>query len=503
MLAARELGRPVRWIETRSENMVGMTHGRAQIQTVTIGGRRDGTVLAYRLDVLQDSGAYPHIGAVPAAADRPDGARGLRHSARSRRLAQRRHQHDAGRRLPRRGPARGDGRGRTGDGPVRRRDRARPGRGPPPQPAAPLHRAARRPSAARSTTPATTRRRSTSCCAAPTTTGCAREQAQRRERGDVVQLGIGVSVYVEITGAGGEAGAPNENATVEVHPDGIGDHPHRHVAARPGPPDGLGDARQRGARHPDRQDHGQVGRHRPGSRRRRHRRLAQPAAGRRGRPAGRRGADRARQGPGGRRARGRPGRPASSTRPSPACRSPACREPRSPSPSWPRASGCSSARSSPRPAPPSRSAPTSPSSRSTPRPGKATLRAHHRRRRRRHDHQPAAGRGPAARRPRPGRRPGAARRGRLRRRRQPATRPRSPTTRSCRPPSCPASSWSTWRRRRRYNPLGAKGIGEAGTIGSTPAVQNAVIDARRPPRCPPHRHAHLARTGLAGDQRGP
>jgi carbon-monoxide dehydrogenase large subunit len=29
----------------------------------------------------------------------------------------------------------------------------------------------------------------------------------------------------------------------------------------------------------------------------------------------------------------------------------------------------------------------------------------------------------------------------------------------------------------RHNPLGAKGIGEAGTIGSTPAVQNAVIDA--------------------------
>jgi carbon-monoxide dehydrogenase large subunit len=27
------------------------------------------------------------------------------------------------------------------------------------------------------------------------------------------------------------------------------------------------------------------------------------------------------------------------------------------------------------------------------------------------------------------------------------------------------------------NPLGAKGIGEAGTIGSVPAVQNAVIDA--------------------------
>ncbi len=28
-----------------------------------------------------------------------------------------------------------------------------------------------------------------------------------------------------------------------------------------------------------------------------------------------------------------------------------------------------------------------------------------------------------------------------------------------------------------YNPLGAKGIGEAATIGSTPAIHNAVIDA--------------------------
>jgi carbon-monoxide dehydrogenase large subunit len=35
----------------------------------------------------------------------------------------------------------------------------------------------------------------------------------------VLQLGIGVSVYVEITGAGME-GAPQENATVEIHPDG-------------------------------------------------------------------------------------------------------------------------------------------------------------------------------------------------------------------------------------------------------------------------------------------
>jgi len=45
---ARRLGRPARWTETRNENLVGMTHGRAQIQKVTIGGSRDGTVAAYR-----------------------------------------------------------------------------------------------------------------------------------------------------------------------------------------------------------------------------------------------------------------------------------------------------------------------------------------------------------------------------------------------------------------------------------------------------------------------
>jgi carbon-monoxide dehydrogenase large subunit len=31
-----------------------------------------------------------------------------------------------------------------------------------------------------------------------------------------------------------------------------------------------------------------------------------------------------------------------------------------------------------------------------------------------------------------------------------------------------------------FNPLGAKGIGEAATIGATPAVANAVVDALRP-----------------------
>ena len=61
---ARRLGRPVRWTETRSESMVALPHGRAARLEFTLGGTRDGRVLAYRLDVLQDCGAYPSVGAI-------------------------------------------------------------------------------------------------------------------------------------------------------------------------------------------------------------------------------------------------------------------------------------------------------------------------------------------------------------------------------------------------------------------------------------------------------
>jgi carbon-monoxide dehydrogenase large subunit len=60
---ARATGRPARWTETRSENMVSMVHGRAAELEFTIGGARDGTVHAYRLSILQDAGAYPFLGA--------------------------------------------------------------------------------------------------------------------------------------------------------------------------------------------------------------------------------------------------------------------------------------------------------------------------------------------------------------------------------------------------------------------------------------------------------
>ena len=61
---AMKLGQPVRWTETRSENMLTMGHGRGQRQRVTLGGTKDGRITAYRLNVLQDSGAYGRMGAV-------------------------------------------------------------------------------------------------------------------------------------------------------------------------------------------------------------------------------------------------------------------------------------------------------------------------------------------------------------------------------------------------------------------------------------------------------
>jgi carbon-monoxide dehydrogenase large subunit len=61
---ARNIGKPVRWTETRTENLIALPHGRAQRIEFKIGGRRDGTVEALRLSLTQDAGAYPGIGAV-------------------------------------------------------------------------------------------------------------------------------------------------------------------------------------------------------------------------------------------------------------------------------------------------------------------------------------------------------------------------------------------------------------------------------------------------------
>ena len=55
---SRKLGRPVRWTETRSENMMASHHGRDQIAYVKLGASRDGTFKALHVKILADLGAY-------------------------------------------------------------------------------------------------------------------------------------------------------------------------------------------------------------------------------------------------------------------------------------------------------------------------------------------------------------------------------------------------------------------------------------------------------------
>jgi carbon-monoxide dehydrogenase large subunit len=216
---ARQLGRPARWTETRNENLIGMTHGRAQIQTVTIGGRRDGTVEAYRLEIIQDAGAYPRFGAFlpaltilmcpgPYAIGR---AEAVARSVMTNTTPV--------------GAYRGAGR---------------------PEATAAVERAMDLFAAETGVDPAEVRRKNllpkfsephttafgavydsgdyvTALDAALAAAGyqeLRQEQDLRRAAGDPVQLGIGLACYVEITGPGAEAGGPKENATVEVHADG-------------------------------------------------------------------------------------------------------------------------------------------------------------------------------------------------------------------------------------------------------------------------------------------
>jgi carbon-monoxide dehydrogenase large subunit len=216
---ARRLSRPARWAETRNENLVGMTHGRAQRQTITIGGNRDGKVLAYRLEILQDCGAYPKLGAfLPSLTIlmAPGPYAIPRAEAVARSVV-------------------------TNTTPIA----AYRGAGRPEATAA-VERAIDLFAAEIGMDPADVRRENLlpeftepheTAFGATYDTGnyvaaldlaldragyaeLRKEQEARRAGGDAVQLGIGLASYVEITGPGAEEGGPSENATVEVHPDG-------------------------------------------------------------------------------------------------------------------------------------------------------------------------------------------------------------------------------------------------------------------------------------------
>jgi aerobic carbon-monoxide dehydrogenase large subunit len=55
---ARELGRPVKWCETRSENFLATTHGRDHMQEVEIAALRDGTITGLKVTSSANLGAY-------------------------------------------------------------------------------------------------------------------------------------------------------------------------------------------------------------------------------------------------------------------------------------------------------------------------------------------------------------------------------------------------------------------------------------------------------------
>ncbi|KRA38266.1 MULTISPECIES: xanthine dehydrogenase family protein molybdopterin-binding subunit [unclassified Nocardioides] len=64
---ARRLGKPVKFTETRSESLLTAHHGRDQWQRLTLAATKDGTVTGLKVDLLADLGAYVAIvgGGVP------------------------------------------------------------------------------------------------------------------------------------------------------------------------------------------------------------------------------------------------------------------------------------------------------------------------------------------------------------------------------------------------------------------------------------------------------
>ncbi|OLF17703.1 xanthine dehydrogenase family protein molybdopterin-binding subunit [Actinophytocola xanthii] len=57
-LVARRMGKAVKYTETRSESILAAHHGRDQLQKLTLAARRDGTVTGLKVELLADMGAY-------------------------------------------------------------------------------------------------------------------------------------------------------------------------------------------------------------------------------------------------------------------------------------------------------------------------------------------------------------------------------------------------------------------------------------------------------------
>jgi carbon-monoxide dehydrogenase large subunit len=62
--ASQELNRPVKWTEQRGENMLSMAQGRAMVMNAELGVNNDGSIVGLKARVVADAGAYPAIGAI-------------------------------------------------------------------------------------------------------------------------------------------------------------------------------------------------------------------------------------------------------------------------------------------------------------------------------------------------------------------------------------------------------------------------------------------------------
>ncbi|WP_113717734.1 xanthine dehydrogenase family protein molybdopterin-binding subunit [Arthrobacter dokdonensis] len=58
VMAARRTGKPCKYTETRSESLQAGHHGRAQVQRLKLAARKDGTVTGLSVNLLADMGAY-------------------------------------------------------------------------------------------------------------------------------------------------------------------------------------------------------------------------------------------------------------------------------------------------------------------------------------------------------------------------------------------------------------------------------------------------------------
>jgi carbon-monoxide dehydrogenase large subunit len=214
--AAQRLERPVKWVETRSENLIGMPHGRGQVQYVELGCTREGTITGLRVRVVGDAGAYAGFGGALAMGPTRMMAQGVY-------------------RIPKidyscavaltnttpMGAFRGAGRPEAAAMLERIVDIAAAELGIDPV------EMRRRNFITPDEFPYTTRMRTvydsgdydaalTAALAAAGYDELRKEQAARLDRGARQVLGIGVSAYVEITAGGGGG----EYASVTVHPDG-------------------------------------------------------------------------------------------------------------------------------------------------------------------------------------------------------------------------------------------------------------------------------------------